>query len=398
MQSATLYFALGGVALFAAGCGPTTLETAPPLPDAGTTIVDAGPPPVDAGPPDAGFTPDAAPAPDAGPPPVDAGPPPVDAGPPPDAGEPGLPERCFSDIFDPAAPGPDYDQFAPTYGSHCLGTDHQDIRGVERVVFLGDSVTVGSPPTTPPDFYRSRLADRLAARFALEGPSNTWKRASYVNGTALIQESGDFASCAKWGARTDDLMEDNTQVQDCLPEDLRGQRTLVVLTIGGNDIASITKDGAPGGGRSLAEVTLQTEAFVQKLEDAVEWITSPGRFPNGVFVVFANMFEFTDGTGDVSSCPAASLAGFDEPWTNPQDLEDLVVWANEQYMRIAVDHGADMVFMLEHFCGHGFNHEDPNGRCYRGPNAERWFDATCIHPNPTGHRVIADMFMAVVDE
>jgi len=27
-----------------------------------------------------------------------------------------------------------------------------------------------------------------------------------------------------------------------------------------------------------------------------------------------------------------------------------------------------------------------------------WFDLTCIHPNPTGHEVIADMFMDVVLE
>jgi hypothetical protein len=36
--------------------------------------------------------------------------------------------------------------------------------------------------------------------------------------------------------------------------------------------------------------------------------------------------------------------------------------------------------------------------CYRGPGAEVWFDLTCIHPNPTGHDKITDMFMAVVSE
>jgi lysophospholipase L1-like esterase len=395
---------VAGLAAAVAACGEASLTPVPQAPaDADVAPgVDAG-----AAPEDAGFTPDAAPPPpeDAGVAPDAAPPPPDDAGQPePDAGAPevdaGVPlaERCFADIFDPARPGPDYDQFMPTYADHCLGTNHQDITGVERVVFIGDSVTVGSPPTLPDEFYRSRLADQLAARFNLDAPSAVWKRASYANGTALIQESGDFASCAKWGARTDDLMEDNSQVQDCLPEDQRHLRTLVVLTIGGNDIASITKNGAPSGGRTLAQVTAQTEEFVQKLQDAVAYIKTPGLFPNGVFVVFGNMYEFTDATGDVSSCPAAGLAGFDEAWANPADLEHLVVWANEQYMRIAVETGADMIFMLEHFCGHGYHNEDPAGRCYRGPNTPRWFDATCIHPNPTGHQVLADMFMAVVDE
>jgi hypothetical protein len=57
-----------------------------------------------------------------------------------------------------------------------------------------------------------------------------------------------------------------------------------------------------------------------------------------------------------------------------------------------------MVFMLEHFCGHGFRRDDPAGRCYRGPDADLWFDLTCIHPNPTGHQMLSDMFMAVVEE
>jgi hypothetical protein len=56
------------------------------------------------------------------------------------------------------------------------------------------------------------------------------------------------------------------------------------------------------------------------------------------------------------------------------------------------------VFLLEEFCGHGLNADDPSVPCYRGPNTETWFDLTCIHPNPTGHDHITDMFMAVVNE
>lgn len=53
---------------------------------------------------------------------------------------------------------------------------------------------------------------------------------------------------------------------------------------------------------------------------------------------------------------------------------------------------------LEHFCGHGFHNEDPESECYRGPGVERWFDFTCTHPTPAGHRQIADMVLAVIDE
>jgi hypothetical protein len=115
-------------------------------------------------------------------------------------------------------------------------------------------------------------------------------------------------------------------------------------------------------------------------------------------VVFANMYEFTDGTGDTGSCPGADLAGFGEELEDPQTLADVIVWANEQYLRIAVETGSDMIFMLENFCGHGFRRDDPSAPCYRGPGADRWFDDTCTHPNPTGHQKITDFFLAVVDE
>ena len=332
----------------------------PQMPDAGLQIVDAATVPL----PD----PDAAP-----PPPADAG---VaeDAAPVvQDAGRQPIGPTCFPEIFDPASPGPDYDQFNPVVGSHCMGTNHQDIRDVERVVFLGDSVTQGTPPTRIAERYRFVLGDLLRDRFGMI----------------------DVDNCAAWGARTDDLlMPPHQQIHECFPDPVEPRRTLVIMTIGGNDVAAIHKDGA--GGATYMETRAMVEQFVQYLREAVQWFREdPARFPNGVDVIFANMFEFTDGTGDVGACAAARIAGFEGEWP---DAEALVVWANEQFMSIAVETGTDMIFLLERFCGHGFNHDDPTNRCYRGPGTERWFDLTCIHPNPTGHAEIADMFISVVDE
>ncbi len=305
--------------------------------------------------------------------------------------------ECFADDFqNPIADGPDYDQFSPAIGSHCMGTNHQDITGVERVVFVGDSVTVGTPPTLSGDYYRNKLADALAQKFGLSSPNFLWETVNVFNGVTNVQESGDFASCSKWGARTDDLLLDNSQLEDCIPPSRRSARTLIVMTMGGNDLNALTQDAIDGVPE--ADLWLSTQAFVQNLEDAISWIKEPGRFPNGVFVVFGNMYEFTDATGNVQSCDVSGLAGFDEPVPSPELLKDMVVWANEQYLRIAVDHDVDMIFMLEDFCGHGLEHDNPAAPCYRGPGTPQWFDLTCIHPNPEGHQHLRDMFMAVVDE
>ncbi len=317
-------------------------------------------------------------------------------------GETGIFEQCFGDQFvnEPNL-GPDYDQFAPTIGSHCLGTNHQDITGIERVVFLGDSVTVGTPPSLPGDVYRSKLADSLAATFSLafgEGGNSEllWQLVDVFNGVSIARDSGAFSSCAKWGARTDDLLAPGPQIADCFPEETRDLRTLVVMTMGGNDISSLTQDSIDGFTEEMLWAEIMSAVELERA--AVEWLKDPANFPNGSFVVFANLYEFTDGTGDVMSCDVSGLAGFDQPIPAPDQLADMVVWANEQYMSIAVDTGSDMIFMLEAFCGHGFNAADPTAPCYRGPGAETWFDLTCIHPNPTGHQQITDMFAAVVAE
>ena len=224
----------------------------------------------------------------------------------------------------------------------------------------------------------------------LQPPNSLWEGYNVLDGHALVRHSGDFWNCARWGARTDDLMEDNGQVYDCFPESERNKKALVILTVGGNDIANLTQNGF---NRSYEENKAQVENFVALLRESIEWIKNPENVPGGADIVFGNMFEFTEGTGDIRSCPA-SHAGF-EDWEDVDQLQELVVWVTNNF-KIAVDTGSDMIFMLEHFCGHGFTHEDPNGRCYRGPNAERWFDLTCTHPNPAGHGALADLFRDVI--
>ncbi|MEE2829249.1 MAG: hypothetical protein VX498_08675, partial [Myxococcota bacterium] len=121
-------------------------------------------------------------------------------------------DLCFSEIAaPPGEPAPNYEQFGPTIADHCNGTDHQDISGIERVVFLGDSVTVGTPPTADAEFYRSRLANQLVAEFGLEAPGPLWEAVNFFEGMSFVQDGGDFSSCAEWGARADDLFRDDDQ-------------------------------------------------------------------------------------------------------------------------------------------------------------------------------------------
>jgi len=308
-----------------------------------------------------------------------------------DTGSPGI--ACIDAPFvNGGSPVGNYAESGATIGAHCQGTDHQDIADIERVVFIGDSVTVGTPPTGSGDFFRSILAQSLATQFGLEPPSGQWQNYNPVGGTAAVQESGAFASCAVWGARNDDLL---TQLESCFTADDYQQRTLVVFTMGGNDGAAIAKDYLDGV--PLNEVLAELDAMVLAHEQAIEWLVGDaGKFPNGVFVVNANVYEFTDTTFEFLSCPTAGLAGFNSDAEMPAILLGSLQHINEEYMRIATEHGTDVVFMSEGFCGHGFRADDPESPCYRGPGNESWFDLTCIHPTAAGHAALAEMFVNVI--
>ncbi len=272
--------------------------------------------------------------------------------------------ECFKDIYDGAI-SVDYDQFNPTIGSHCQGTNHQDIQGVERLVFLGDSITDGSFPTPQSGFYRTLLGADLTAKFP----------------------GLQVDSCAKGGADIGDIAG---QITQCFPGGGDNKKTLIVFTIGGNDIVPMatSKLNEVDGVKKAGELVAALDAQVKKLKD-------PNNFPNGSYVAFANVYEYTDATTEMSSCPLAITVGLSGKW--PAGLAVFKA-LREGYMKIAVDTKSDMIFMGEEFCGHGYKAGDANGQCYRGPGAKNWFDASCIHPNPTGHGEIAKIFSTVIAE
>lgn len=280
-------------------------------------------------------------------------------------------ENCFPNIGDDALGFPAYDDLGVVVGRHCSGTNHQDIRGIEKVVFLGDSITAGTPPTLPADIYRSVLAASLQQRFG---------------------EDIEIANCSEFGARTDDYLP--TQIPACFA-DIQEKRTLVISTMGGNDTFAAATEVMETGDVDAAAAVL--EVAVEHQRDAMRWFrdNEDVMFPAGVHVITGNIYEFTDATGDMGSCPLATNLGFGGVIP---EIRDAYLYINEAFLEISVETQTDSTFMLENFCGHGFFAGDPDNECYRGPEAQTWFDPTCIHPNTEGHAAVAQMFLDVIEE
>ena len=280
-------------------------------------------------------------------------------------------ENCFADINPIEAGFPVYENFGLNPGHHCQGSDHQNITGVEKLVFLGDSITAGTPPTPADEIWRARFTEAMKARF----------------GDGL-----EVADCSEFGARTDDYLPD--QIPRCFPGP-EPKRTLIVSTMGGNDLFAAAQ--AFTGGRGLEAALAVLDRAVDYQREALRSLreTEAERFPAGLFVITSNVYEFTDTTGNLSACPLADQLGFGG---QAREVTFATGYVNARFAEVAVETGTDLVFMGEAFCGHGFQAEDPSLPCYRGAGAEPYFDLTCIHPTPAGHAALSDMFTAVVDE
>jgi lysophospholipase L1-like esterase len=145
---------------------------------------------------------------------------------------------------------------------------------------------------------------------------------------------------------------------------------IITITIGGNDLNAHALQAI-----SNTDAGLRGE-FDTHLTDELGELTTPGRLGSGkVYVVLANIYDFTDGQGDfatvmcgpgVNISPMAVSTGFGN-WND-------VIATNIGKV------GGALYDMHADFLGHGYNNTDPT---------QVWYDAaSCVHPNATGHDAI----------
>jgi lysophospholipase L1-like esterase len=241
-----------------------------------------------------------------------------------------------------------------------LGTNNQDITGIERVIFLGDSITATPYLTSP---WSDRIRDDLQTLFG--------------SGVEIL-------NLAAWGARTEHVRDDQLPRIDTAST----KRTLVMMTIGGNDALQVI--GEP------ADVSLaHMEEKVAILEEILAWLVDPAHFPGGVAVIFANLYDPTDGEGDFTHC---GIGVSYEDWPALPEVEPV---ANGWYLDLAMEYDVDMLDMHGLFLGHGYNNTDTSNPNYcRGCTPDcpcpRWFDLSCIHPSSDGHEALAGFFLGMI--
>jgi lysophospholipase L1-like esterase len=153
---------------------------------------------------------------------------------------------------------------------------------------------------------------------------------------------------------------------------------LVTITIGGNDLnAHAVK--AIGG----TDDAVRTE-FGQHLDAELGELAMPGRLGTGkVYIVLANIYDFTDGMGDFATVKCG-------PGANVQPTRDQTVFTawNGMTSGSLQKVSGTLYDMHANFMGHGYNNTD---------TTMVWYDKnSCIHPNAAGHDAIRRSIYKIV--
>ena len=193
-----------------------------------------------------------------------------------------------------------------------------------------------------------------------------------------------FVHAAQQGAITDVFSDNQPSGAPLLKSQIAGLGSsytgdvLVSMTIGGNDLnahalAAISNTDAPIRG----ELDSHLAAELSEL-------TTAGRLGSGkVYVVIANIYDFTDGQGDFATVMCGPGVNISATATKTS----FGAWNDVISTNIGKVGGA-LYDMHADFTGHGYNNSD---------KTQVWYDSSsCIHPNALGHDAIRRSIYKIV--
>ena len=239
-----------------------------------------------------------------------------------------------------------------------------------RLIFMGDSITDGVGASRDNLAYTELLQVNAAAK---------WPEFDEVDLEAVWPALPEVFNFAISGATTDSMFDEQLNLLDDAFEFPVAGETIVVFTIGGNDMQRALAPGA--NAEQVANGTLA------RFEQIVGWLQNPSRFPDGLYVYATNVHEPSDGEGSTPSC----FFGIDYA----DKLPALEAY-NEDLRAFAAEAGIAVLDLRGHFLGHGFYSEAAGSAAYDADDPTRWFDRDCIHPNDRGHHELRRLLHAAI--
>ena len=181
---------------------------------------------------------------------------------------------------------------------------------------------------------------------------------------------------------TSDGATTNTVLNWQLPRVPTGenQPTIVVMTVGGNDL--LHHYGVPE--ERGVELSYEMKRNLLKI---ISCFQDPERFPKPTKIYIGNIYDPSDGMGNLEK------EGY-SPW--PDGLKVLDHW-NRRIQEVAEEKGLTLVDIHRHFLGHGVNYDDSSGKYYDPKDNTPWLRLV-IEPNARGAHEIRKLFWEKIYE
>ncbi len=240
-----------------------------------------------------------------------------------------------------------------------------------RLIVMGDSISagVGASRRTATS-YGALLGANDAAR---------WPDAMSLDLAARFGHPVPVVNVAVGGATTGSMRADQPgMLRTRLSLPVRGH-SVVVITIGGNDLQLAIISGNPEGG--------VLNSAINNIRQAVQFLQDPANFPDGVSLYLAAVYDPSDGEGFIEGCFFNLRL--------PAFVTGLNTW-RARYIALGQEMGFGVIDALGHFHGHGHNFMHTDNPYYDAADPSGWF-SDCIHPNDRGHHEMRRLFFEAID-
>ena len=254
-----------------------------------------------------------------------------------------------------------------------------------HVAGFGDSVTDGYCSSSGKDYVSLLVTNDDAAYPGWAGKdlSSHFASVSLTNASISGSTSCDYSPEAL-----------RSYIQNYLATNtFDADKTVVVITLGGNDLiepygCSASADCAAFCS-SLSEATPWASAYKARMTSFIQVFYQ--EIPGDVEVFLANIYDPTDGIGDIEN---AVISSGGSSYSLPAWPDGLQVHGmyNDMVADIATTTGAHLVDMHAAMLGHGIHFDDPTNPYYDSTDPSYWYCANLEDPNDAGYHAIRGAF------